>query len=46
VEEEYKIRRYVEGIIVGVLTSVRLFVRPANVFFRFLFLAFSDFATF
>ena len=33
-----------EGIRVGVLTSVRLFVWAAIVFFSFLFLAFSDFA--
>jgi len=43
-EEGYKIGHYVEGIHVGVLTTVRLFVWPAIVFFPFLFSAFSYFA--
>jgi len=43
-EEGYKIGHYVEGIGVGVLTSVRPFVRAAIVFFRFLFSKLSDFS--
>jgi len=33
-EEGYKIGQYVEGILVGVLTSVRQFFGPAIIFFR------------
>ena len=42
--EGYKIGHYVEGIGVGVLTSVRLFVWAAFVFLRVPFSVFSDFA--
>jgi hypothetical protein len=41
--EGYTIGHYVEGIRIGVLTSVRLFVWAAIVFFRFLFSGFSEF---
>ena len=44
IEGSVKFGHYVEGIHVGVLTFVRLFVCPAILFFRFLLSAFRDFA--
>jgi len=42
-EEGYTIGHYVEGVSVGVLTSVRPFVWAGIVFIRFLFSGFSEF---